>query len=179
MRFDYYYYKDVYTADECKEIAEFAKNNATEHWVDHGADGKKVKTIQLETAVIQSKLKRFFDFVYEANDVSFGFSLHPNLPRSFNLNTYSGQQNEYPFHKDAYPNGSASDLKLTAILNLSTEPYEGGEFHVFNGDANRLNYIDPVGSMLVFPSNIYHRVTPVTKGERITLSCWFAGPNWK
>jgi predicted 2-oxoglutarate/Fe(II)-dependent dioxygenase YbiX len=179
MRHDYYFYKNVYTADECKEIAEFAKNNTSQHWADNGADGKKVKTTQIETAVIQSKIKRFFDFVYEANDICFGFALHPNLPRSIHLNTYSGQQNEYPFHKDGYPNGSASDYKLTAILNLSTEPYEGGEFHVFYGNITRLDQIDTVGSLLIFPSHIYHRVTPVTSGERITLSAWFAGPNWR
>jgi predicted 2-oxoglutarate/Fe(II)-dependent dioxygenase YbiX len=179
MRFDYFFYKCVYTPDECREIVEFANNNKTEHWVDNGAAGKKVKVTQIETSVIQDKLKRFFDFVHETNDVSFGFSLYPNLPRSLHLNTYSGQQNEYPFHKDGYPNGSASDLKLTAILNLSTEPYEGGEFHIFDGNISRLDQIDTTGSLLIFPSYTYHRVTPVTKGERITLGCWFAGPNWR
>jgi PKHD-type hydroxylase len=35
------------------------------------------------------------------------------------------------------------------------------------------------GSLLVFPSYIQHRVTPVTKGERVTISRWLSGPNFK
>ena len=35
------------------------------------------------------------------------------------------------------------------------------------------------GEAIVFTSLIAHKVTPVTKGERITLSYWGYGPNWR
>ncbi|BCU99421.1 MAG: hypothetical protein CM15mV27_1400 [Caudoviricetes sp.] len=30
----------------------------------------------------------------------------------------------------------------------------------------------PKGSIVVFPSFVYHRVIPVTKGTRYSLVCW-------
>jgi len=36
-----------------------------------------------------------------------------------------------------------------------------------------------VGKLLIFPSWFLHKVTPVTKGERISLSTWIKGPKFK
>jgi predicted 2-oxoglutarate/Fe(II)-dependent dioxygenase YbiX len=35
------------------------------------------------------------------------------------------------------------------------------------------------GEGLVFTSLIAHKVTPITKGERITLTYWGEGPTWR
>ena len=32
------------------------------------------------------------------------------------------------------------------------------------------------GSVIVFPSDMWHRVKPITKGIRYTLVIWFLGP---
>jgi hypothetical protein len=71
----------------------------------------------------------------------------------------------------------ASDIKLTCLLNLSEEPYEGGEFHTIN-DSGEIHEFTP-GMGLIMNSLIAHQVTPVTKGERITLTYWATGPAWK
>ena len=34
------------------------------------------------------------------------------------------------------------------------------------------------GTVIVFDSRDYHRVTPVTKGTRYSLVCWTVGPNF-
>jgi len=35
------------------------------------------------------------------------------------------------------------------------------------------------GSVLIFPSYINHKVSPVTKGIRRSLVAWFSGPRWR
>jgi PKHD-type hydroxylase len=67
------------------------------------------------------------------------------------------------------------------------EDYEGGEleFGLFNPNTKRkYNFlkceeIKPQGSIVVFPSFLWHRVTPVTKGKRNSLVIWSQGDRFK
>ena len=59
------------------------------------------------------------------------------------------------------------DLKLTCLLNLSEEPYEGGEFYTI-GDNENAKFDS--GEGLIINSLMAHKVTPVTKGKRTTLT---------
>ena len=47
------------------------------------------------------------------------------------------------------------------------------------GDNKICDEILPKGSIIVFPSFIYHRVKPVTKGNRYSLVVWNCGKLWK
>ena len=67
-------------------------------------------------------------------------------------------------------------MKLTCLLNLSEEPYEGGEFYTITSNEKE-EFTSGMG--LIITSLIAHKVTPVTKGERITLTYWVAGPLWR
>ena len=92
----------------------------------------------------------------------------------FNYNVY-GIEGEYDWHIDAF-NNSATDMKLTCLLNLSEEPYKGGKFYTID---NQKEHEFTSGMGLVLTSLIAHKVTPVTEGERITLTFWGDGPTWK
>ena len=35
-----------------------------------------------------------------------------------------------------------------------------------------------LGSMCLFPSFLYHQVTPVTRGTRVSIVGWYNGPPW-
>jgi PKHD-type hydroxylase len=72
-----------------------------------------------------------------------------------------------------------ADIKFTSILNLSTKPYTGGELTLFLGNEVLVDMLNTPGSLIVFPSFYYHKVSKVTSGERCTLSSWWYGPNWK
>ena len=41
-----------------------------------------------------------------------------------------------------------------------------------------LNDIRDQGSVIVFDSRDFHRVTPCTKGTRYSIVCWTVGPNF-
>jgi len=69
--------------------------------------------------------------------------------------------------------------KLSLVLQLSDpSEYEGGDFNVMIAD-----HYDTAdkrkGLITAFPAFKIHRVTPVTKGVRRTLSMFLAGPNFR
>ena len=64
-------------------------------------------------------------------------------------------------------------LSFTIPLINSTE-YEGGDFQT-DGNSNTIDRLN-VGDLLVFPSHVPHRVTPVTSGERKVLVGFIHGP---
>ena len=76
--------------------------------------------------------------------------------------------------------------KLSMTVNL-TDPgeYSGGEFQIDRGPHfgderyYTVNEIRPRGSVIVFPSFVYHQVTPVEWGERKSLVMWTLGPKWR
>jgi PKHD-type hydroxylase len=84
----------------------------------------------------------------------------------------------YDWHMDSYPPKNGIQRKLTCVilLNDSTD-YEGGELQIKNLEDRIL--LKNQGSVIVFPSFIDHRVTPVTKGVRYTAVTWALGPSFR
>ena len=112
----------------------------------------------------------------EINTKVFGYDIFWNFPvESFNYNVYD-KNGEYDWHTDVTKN-KVRDIKLTCLLNLSEETYEGGEFRTIGKPNENIKFTSGMG--LIFNPMIAHKVTPVTKGERITLTYWGVGPSWR
>jgi PKHD-type hydroxylase len=58
-----------------------------------------------------------------------------------------------------------SDLSCTIFLN-EPDSYEGGALHIRLGDGELLFKLKP-GEAVIYPSDTFHEVEPVTKGERL------------
>ncbi|HEX5259797.1 MAG TPA: Fe2+-dependent dioxygenase [Sphingomicrobium sp.] len=58
-----------------------------------------------------------------------------------------------------------SDLSCTLFLN-EPKDYDGGELNVGLGDAQLSFKLEP-GEAIVYPSDSFHQVVPVTRGERL------------
>jgi PKHD-type hydroxylase len=101
--------------------------------------------------------------------------VHPELSeKEFSVNRYT--LNKFSVNKIR---------KLSVTINLN-EPndYEGGNLKFDFGPHASERYhecveIRPRGSIIVFPSHIYHQVTPVTKGTRYSLVLWCLGYPFK
>ena len=69
---------------------------------------------------------------------------------------------------------------MTVLLN---DNYEGGEFQfvICNQEKCEIHVpeFNKIGSIIVFPSDMEHRVAPVTSGVRYSLVVWFLGPPFK
>ena len=79
-----------------------------------------------------------------------------------------------------YPGlGSGLERKLSVTVNL-TDPddYTGGDLEFLNGVGQLLTQpeLRERGSVVVFPSTLGHRVTPLTGGVRHALVGWMVGP---
>jgi PKHD-type hydroxylase len=88
---------------------------------------------------------------------------------------------KYNVHQDVGWNEYPNQRKLTMIVQLSnSEDYEGGDL-LFRDD-NIDSISDKVrdkGSIIIFPSMMFHSITPVTRGERLSLVTWIEGPAWR
>ena len=100
----------------------------------------------------------------------------------------------YHFHRDGkgdhlsvydkpdneFLHGHVRKLSMTVLLNAN---YEGGEFQFATYGNGKCEINTPefnkIGSIIVFPSEMEHRVAPVTKGIRYSLVVWFLGPPFK
>jgi len=112
----------------------------------------------------------------ETNRGVFGYDIYWDFHLDFlNYNVY-GVKDEYGWHVDSINDNLLIDMKLTCLLNLSEETYEGGEFYTISSNEEKKF---TTGMGLIINSLIAHKVTPVTKGERITLSYWAHGPAWR
>jgi len=75
--------------------------------------------------------------------------------------------------------------KLSMTINLSDpNDYEGGDLKIDTKSldeesVHNVTQIKPQGSLVVFPSYLYHQVTPVTKGTRYSLVVWCLGKPFK
>jgi len=93
---------------------------------------------------------------------------------------------EYPYTEEGASKGKIRKLSVTVSLS-DPKDYKGGEleFDFRNLDPNKkpnirkCTEILPKGSLVVFPSFVWHRVKPVTKGVRYSLVIWNLGYPFK
>lgn len=81
----------------------------------------------------------------------------------------------YGFHIDDPVMGPMSgryrsDVSTTIFLN-EPEDYQGGELVIRNSFGEQALKA-PAGSAVLYPSNTWHQVTPVTQGERLVAVTW-------
>ena len=89
-------------------------------------------------------------------------------------------------HKNKNINGKTRKLSLTLQLTDRTK-YEGGDFQfmwIQNKQKTLLDVITvddakDIGTVIVFPSFIWHQVSPITKGKRESLVNWSIGSAFK
>ena len=94
-----------------------------------------------------------------------------------------------PYEKEGPENGMIRKLSVTCQLTDGSE-YTGGELqfdtrsydpHMRDEDKHVITSkeILPKGSIVVFPSFVWHRVQPVTRGTRYSLVIWNLGYPFK
>jgi PKHD-type hydroxylase len=113
-----------------------------------------------------------------------GWNFQWSSSESCQFTKYSGDEKQhYDWHTDSAPNPNEYGLirKLSMSLSLvdGTE-YEGGDFEVNdlspqNNKIHQVKSLKKKGSIVVFPSFVWHRVTPITKGTRYSLVSWHLG----
>ena len=126
-------------------------------------------------------VRTIWSYVLEANVINFKLLLDGKHD-SAQLTKYDDIDHHYGWHTDNIIGNTDSNTpirKLSAILQLSKpEDYKGCELQLFNGDKEpeKLPIMDQ-GSLIIFRSEEWHRVTKLIKGERYSLVFWATGPH--
>jgi len=184
-KYDYWYVNNYYNKKEIRSLTSFIEKNynnvedKVRTAVDQGGNSKKnTNTLTISWEKVKHLTGHLEASVNAHNEKNFGYMLFPfNDLMKVLLNIYdSKQKGEYGWHYDSSRN-DLQDCKLTVLINLS-EKYEGGELQFFQSSQYTVKEFTP-GTLLLFKSYINHRVTPVTKGVRKTLTLFCNGPKFR
>jgi PKHD-type hydroxylase len=142
--------------------------------IDGNAKGKRrTKVYWLpKTDEFADIYRMFKEFVNQCNNNFYKFQIS-EITENIQYSVYNEEdQGYYDWHVDMI---LMANRKLSLVCQLSDpSEYEGGELQINLGTVKTLE--KEKGTVIIFPSYILHRVTPVTKGVRRTLVLWVEGP---
>jgi len=202
LKWYYWYFESVIPERICDEIVRYGKEQDKQMALT-GNSNKELKDLSdLELKNIQKKrrsdvvwlndrwiYKEIQPYIHQANE-SASWNFEWDWSESCQFTEYKKDE-YYDWHCDSYeePYNNPDDKnvhgklrKLSMTVSLTDpEEYEGGdlEFDFRNTDEGSqpriCKEIRKKGSVIVFPSFVWHRVKPVTKGIRHSLVCWNIG----
>jgi PKHD-type hydroxylase len=166
--------KKILTIDECDQITKNLKNSWSQGLAVND-DTRSIRKVQVSNLPVDPDLlDKIKNIVFSANDFFYKFKLTGFMdydpPRLFKYESSSADH--YAWHNDLGPEGMIS-RKLSFSIQLSNpNSYTGGqlEFSPSFGKSSAEQ-----GSIIVFPSYLTHRVTPMELGTRYVLVGWIHG----
>ncbi len=168
-----------FTYEQVKEINKKIKENIFQEEEKSDVARNTSKIGKFSNVQCLPLMELIHPWLYECQMINkrvFGYDIHWDFHLDIlNYNEY-GIEGEYDWHIDSSGEAAPIDMKLTCILNLSEESYEGGEFYT-SGSKQEIKFNS--GETLIMNSMLMHKITPITKGKRITLTYWASGPAWR
>jgi PKHD-type hydroxylase len=182
--YNYYYFDDVFTEDELTKINNLANSYPKHKGIVVGDDGSNNESNYRKSSVIwiPDELRGLwlYDKISElgntANTNMWNYEIW-GYNDQLQYTIYEGNGGHYDWHADLGP--TISNRKLSCVIQLSDpEDYEGGDLQLNNG-SGVITIEKKKGRVVFFSSFVLHRVTPVTKGTRISLVSWLSGKNFR
>jgi PKHD-type hydroxylase len=187
MKGEWCYFKSYFSKEFCESVIEEASKLPLKS-AGLGEDGL-TENNQYRKSDVAWLYPEKFDNLYEeiwkleriANKEWFGFHID-NLEYIQFAKYDSKVLGEYKKHQDIFWVGNnPRHRKLSAVIQLSDpSTYSGGNLELL--ECNEYPNSDDIrqqGSIIFFPSFVYHKANPVTSGIRYSLAVWFEGPYWR
>lgn len=179
---DWVYFENLFSQDECDAVIKVAHEYPEVKAGVGGTPGHTNEEVRnsiirwvpwsQETDWIYQKLS---NTVNGCNNIRYKFDLDGFMEDIQFTQYFTG--GHYRWHMD-FGSGSFAKRKLSMVVQLTDpEEYEGGELQIFNGYETTAPR--GLGSAIIFPSFMQHRVLPVTKGTRYSMVIWTSGPPLK
>ena len=198
----YYWFKNAIPHHVCYDIVRYAKSIQDQMAVTGGLGNRKLNKKEIQdlkkkrdSDVVWLNERWIYNaihpYIHQANrDANWNFEW--SFSESCQFTKYKkGQYYDWhcdswdrPYHKPEEPDSHGKQRKLSVTLSLSDDKdYKGGEleFDFRNKDPDKkanthvLKEIRSKGSLVVFPSDVWHRVKPVKSGIRHSLVIWNLG----
>jgi PKHD-type hydroxylase len=176
MTYLYWKWDKAIPKDYCEIILNNINwNQEKEATIDKNVINKKVRKTKIVWQPKMSVIDCIADKYIKAANLSAGWNFNLSETEEIQIGKY-GIGGFYKWHMDdKYVNENPRKLSFTLLLN-DKKFFEGGNLE-FKGIKEQP--ILEQGSIIVFLSSAEHRVTPVTKGERVSAVTWMHGPNFK
>lgn len=165
--------------EKCEDIIEKCREVASQKGGIAGREDDKVRNSTVRWVSKHPEMRQLVGYFFqEANRRLFNVDMQHVFDIQFTEYHAEGNQH-YSWHEDIHwDRRNAYDRKLSLVLQLSDpDTYEGGELEFLQ--FRRPDEFRERGSIIVFPSYVRHRVTPVTEGTRYSLVSWIEGPRWR
>ena len=131
-----------FTHEQIKEINKELKKNISEKQDPSNAAQNASKIGEFFHIPCMPLMELIHPWLHQCQKVNreiFGYDIYWDFHlEAFNYNVY-GIEGEYGWHVDADPKYE-HEMKLTCLLNLSEEPFEGGEFYTINSNKKKRIY---------------------------------------
>jgi PKHD-type hydroxylase len=123
--------------------------------------------------------EKLMDLSLKANFDLWKFDL-TSIRDAIQYTEYDGnEEGGYDWHMDMgrFP---YNHRKISITVQLSDpDDYEGGDLEIWAGGVEPIKAPRQKGAVVIFPSFLMHRITPVTKGVRKSLVLWVGGNTLK
>ena len=206
QKYFYWYFKSALSSRFCDKLIKhsFSKKDetaTTDEFKNKKLTKKRIKDLHKKrnSNVVWVNepwiYKEIHPYVYEANKNA-GWNFEFDRSETCQFTKYKKGQ-FYNWHFDMFdepynlpnnPNMHGKIRKISVICQL-TDPskYKGGELEfdfrrnspIKESKTEICTEIQPKGSIVVFPSYVWHRVKPVTSGTRYSLVMWNLGRPFK
>ena len=184
--FNYFSFHKNLNNDEILDIFQITSN----YEFNPGYIAGKVENNQIRSSKLkwippleetQNLYKMLEELIVQANSNFFNFNIIGSMEYIQYTEYYDFEQGNYSWHRDGGvdepPNSAYRKLSLTIQLSDPSE-YEGGDLEISIPQPEKnliLKAPKEKGKVIIFPSYMWHRVTPVTKGVRKSLVWWVGG----
>jgi len=206
QKYFYWYFKSALSSKFCDRLVKFALSKkeriaSTDEFKEKRLTKKRIKDLHKKrnSNIVWLNepwlYREIHPYIHEANKMS-GWNFEFDQSESCQFTKYKKGQ-FYNWHFDMFdepydlpsnPKIHGKIRKLSVICQL-TDPskYSGGELEfdfrrnspIKESKTEICEEIQPKGSIVVFPSYVWHRVRPVTRGVRYSLVMWNLGRPFK
>lgn len=185
---DWYVETSFFTPEVCDQIIatgltkplDYAKiGGDTEGRIDFSHRRTKLRWMNIME--IENIYTHMFLLVKDVNKYNYDFDISHGISNIQFTEYHSDDMGFYEWHVDTFMRSPMLfDRKLSVVIQLSDpSDYEGGNFIFDRCEPMPEELFRPRGSVVIFPSFQWHKVTEVTKGIRHSLVMWVDGPKWR
>ena len=190
--YPYAFWDNFFTDKELSEIEIYCDDIGFEK----GFIGTGKNNSRIDESVRKSKIKfhhynkenawifeKFKAIVEHTNREFYNFDLYGF--DHFHYTVYDEVGSKYTTHVDImYGNDIGIDTIIQRKLSFSillTDPaeYEGGQLEILINGKDATTIESKRGRVILFPSFVPHRVTPITSGVRKSIVIWAVGPRFR
>ena len=187
MRGEWCYWKNYFSSDYCNKIVDSIKDTSLiDPYIGHY---NQVSDFNYRNGKITWLDLEEYSYIYDdiwklarkINEEWFNFHITGFENIQFTRYLPKGK-GFYKKHQDVFwLNSTEKHRKLTCVIQLSNpDSYSGGNLILHNCDEYPdKDEIKGQGTVIFFPSFVYHEVEEVVDGERCSLVCWLDGPKWR